>query len=317
MSLRAPTLGLNPAAQVLNTEGLQIHTALDMHLQRLAEQALRNGLAELEKRHPRLRAEKPADQLQGCLIAIQPQTGAIKAMAYERESWWSDKPVVHVVRRINPTQIAAVDPGFEPLVRRQSQFADWTPANTGPHEETVEAYSNCEEVELLLNGKSLGSKPRNADDSPRIWKVAWEPGTLKAIGRIGAVIVAEHELRTAGKPVKIMLAVDRTRLTPVWDDVAFVTATITDQNGVPAPAASDLVSFKITGPGFIAAVDSGDNSSVEPFQASARRAYQGRCYAMVKAGATRGKITLAASAAGLTGASISIEAASAPAPAKK
>ncbi|MBZ5496637.1 MAG: DUF4982 domain-containing protein [Acidobacteriia bacterium] len=245
------------------------------------------------------------------------RTGAIKAMAYERESWWSDKPVVHVVRRINPTQIAAVDPGFEPLVRRQSQFADWTPANTGPHEETVEAYSNCEEVELLLNGKSLGSKPRNADDSPRIWKVAWEPGTLKAIGRIGAVIVAEHELRTAGKPVKIMLAVDRTRLTPVWDDVAFVTATITDQNGVPAPAASDLVSFKITGPGFIAAVDSGDNSSVEPFQASARRAYQGRCYAMVKAGATRGKITLAASAAGLTGASISIEAASAPAPAKK
>jgi len=240
------------------------------------------------------------------------RTGAIKPMAYERQSWWIDKPVVHIVRRINPAQIAPVDPGFEPLVRRQAQFADWTPANAGPHEETVEAYSNCEEVELVLNGKSLGAKPRNADDSPRIWKVAWEPGTLKAIGRNRGAVVAEHELRTAGKPAKIMLAVDRTRLTPAWDDVAFVTATITDQNGIPVPGASDLISFRITGPGVIAAVDSGDNASVEPFQASARRAYQGRCYAMIKAGAARGKITLAASAPGLTGSSITIETVVAP-----
>jgi len=240
------------------------------------------------------------------------RTGAIKPMAYERQSWWIDKPVVHIVRRINPAQIAPVDPGFEPLVRRQAQFADWTPANAGPHEETVEAYSNCEEVELVLNGKSLGAKPRNADDSPRIWKVAWEPGTLKAIGRNRGAVVAEHELRTAGKPAKIMLAVDRTRLTPAWDDVAFVTATITDQNGIPVPGASDLISFRITGPGVIAAVDSGDNASVEPFLASARRAYQGRCYAMIKAGAARGKITLAASAPGLTGSSITIETVVAP-----
>jgi len=72
-------------AEVLTTEGLHIHTALDMHLQRLAEQALRKGLAELEKRYQRLRADKPADQLQGCLIAIQPQTGAIKAMMGGRD----------------------------------------------------------------------------------------------------------------------------------------------------------------------------------------------------------------------------------------
>jgi beta-galactosidase len=242
------------------------------------------------------------------------RTGAVKPMAYERQSWWSDKPVVHVVRRINPAQIAPADPGFQPLVLLQSQFADWTPANTGVHEETVEAYSNCQEVELLLNGKSLGGKPRNADDSPRIWKIAWEPGTLKAIGRNRGAIIAEHELRTAGKSVKIVLAVDQTRLTPVWDDIALVTATIIDQNGIPVPTASDLVSFKITGPGTIAAVDSADNSSVEPFQASERRAYQGRCNAMIRASAVRGIITLSASAAGLAGASIAIEAASPPSP---
>lgn len=82
------------------------------------------------------------------------RTGAIRPMAYERESWWSDRPVVHVVRRVEPARATSADPGFEPLTRRQSQFADWTPRKTTAHEESVEAYSNCEEVELVLNGKS-------------------------------------------------------------------------------------------------------------------------------------------------------------------
>ncbi len=72
-------------ADVLTTEGLRIYTALDMHLQRLAELILQNGLAKLEEHHPRLRPEKPTEQLQGCLIAIQPQTGAIKAMMGGRD----------------------------------------------------------------------------------------------------------------------------------------------------------------------------------------------------------------------------------------
>lgn len=72
-------------SDVLTTEGLRIYTALDMHLQRLAEQAVQNGLADLEKRYPRLRADKPADQLQACLIVIQPQSGAIKAMMGGRD----------------------------------------------------------------------------------------------------------------------------------------------------------------------------------------------------------------------------------------
>jgi penicillin-binding protein 1B len=72
-------------SDVLTGEGLRIYTALDMHLQRLAEQAVQNGLADLEKRYPRLHADTPADQLQACLIVIQPQTGAIKAMMGGRD----------------------------------------------------------------------------------------------------------------------------------------------------------------------------------------------------------------------------------------
>ena len=72
-------------SDVLTTEGLRIYTALDMHLQHLAEQALQVGLADLEKRYPRLHADKPNEQLQACLIVIQPQTGAIKAMMGGRD----------------------------------------------------------------------------------------------------------------------------------------------------------------------------------------------------------------------------------------
>jgi beta-galactosidase len=242
------------------------------------------------------------------------RTGAIKPMAYERQSWWSDQPTVHIVRRTNPAERMPTDPGFAPLGGRPSQFADWTPANTGPHEETVEAYSNCEEVELRLNGKSLGSKSRNADDSPRIWKVAWEAGMLQAIGRNHGAAIAEAVLRTAGQPAKILLTADRAKLTPSWDDVAFITATIVDPNGIPVPAASNPISFKIAGPGVIAAIDSGDNSNTEPFQASERRSYLGSCTAMVKTHAARGKIRVTASAAGLTEASVAIEASSADLP---
>jgi len=66
--------------EVLTGEGLQVYTSLDTRLQRLAEQTVREGLAELERKHAWLRSEDPAEQLQACLIAIQPQTGAIKAM---------------------------------------------------------------------------------------------------------------------------------------------------------------------------------------------------------------------------------------------
>ncbi len=236
------------------------------------------------------------------------RTGMTKPMAWERQSWWADQPVVHVVRRIDPVQVTSVDPGFEPLVRRQAQFADWTPANQAPHDENVEAYSNCEEVELYLNGKSLGAKPRNADDSPRTWKVAYEAGTLRAVGRNRGVVAASHELRTAGKAAKIFLVGDRPQVSPEWDDVCYVEAAVMDKNGIVVPNAVDLITFKIDGPGFIAAVDSGNNASTEAFQASERHAYQGRCIAVIKAKGPRGRITVTATAPGLASGSVTIEA---------
>ena len=85
---------------------------------------------------------------------------------FERQSWWSDKPMARIARRVMPDRATPADPGFDPLTRLQTQFADWTPKNLDAHEETVEVYSNCDTVELLLNGQSLGSKTKPENASP-------------------------------------------------------------------------------------------------------------------------------------------------------
>ena len=228
------------------------------------------------------------------------RTGAPKPMAFERQSWWSDKPMVFIVRRIGMTTNSPADPGFAPLERRQVLFADWTPRNLQPHDENVEIYSNCKTVELFLNGKSLGGKEINADASPRNWNVPFAPGILKAVARNeNGKIVATDELRTAGKPVKIILSADKKEIADDWNDVCEVTAKVTDEKGVIVPTANDLISFQISGEGKIAAVDNADNSSHEPFQAGERRAFHGECVAFVKANSDSGKIKLSATAAGL------------------
>ena len=259
------------------------------------------------------------------------RTGEIKPMAYERQSWWSDKPMVKIVRRVAPNDVLPEDPGWGGEERHtQVQFADWTPRNLEAHDENVEVYSNCDEVELFLNGKSLGTKPINKDAAPRVWKVSFERGVLRAEGRnvasgilpdvepgfqpggtsaevsrgvgnsdtastlnaspggrmppstAGKMPAATDELRTAGRAAKIVLSTDTKSLGGSWDDVEFVKASVVDADGVIVPRAKDLIRFSIAGPGIIAAVDNGDCTSIEPFQATQRSVYQGVCFAMVK-----------------------------------
>lgn len=248
------------------------------------------------------------------------RTGAPKPMAFERQSWWSDKPMVFMARRIAPNALRPTDPGYEPvsqdvLRRPQVLFADWTPSGSAGilpaqgHEtrrqdagapiEDVEVYSNCKEVELFLNGKSLGSQSLPADASPRVWKVSFAPGTLEAVGRDDGPVVAMNELRTAGDPAAIRLTTNLEDLTNDWNSVAFVRAAVVDQHDVLVPSANNLIHFKISGPGVIAAVDNADNTSHEPFQASERHAFEGECVVFVKAHASSGRIVITASAPGL------------------
>jgi beta-galactosidase len=241
------------------------------------------------------------------------RTATPRPLGYERQSWWSDKPMVFMVRRAAATQAAGDDPGFAPLDRRQVVFPDWTPANLETNDQNVEVYSNCGDVELFLNGKSLGVRPINADASPRSWRVPFAPGVLKAVGRNDGKIVANYELHTAGPPAGIVLSSDHSKLADDWDDVACVEATVVDRDGNVVPRANQLIRFAISGPGVVAAVDSADNSSHEPFQAQERRAFQGRCFALVKASADAGRIVLTASAPDLKSATLTMSAAPRPA----
>jgi beta-galactosidase len=241
-------------------------------------------------------------------------TGTMRPLGHERQSWWSDVPMVCIARRVAAPP--ANDPSGAPAADRRPQtaFSDWTPKNSAPHNENVDVYSNCKEVELFFNGQSLGVKTLAADASPRTWRITYAPGTLKAVAKNDRQVVATDELRTAGEPAKIILTPDGGTVADNWEGVVRVVATVVDKDGTVVPDSDALVSFKISGPGVIAAVDSANNASHELFQASERHAFQGRCVAFIKAAAPSGEITLTASAPGLAPSSASITISKATAP---
>lgn len=233
------------------------------------------------------------------------RAGFIQPRGIERQSWWSDKPMVRALRRIGMTAATPSDPGYEAVEwqKRQVLFPDWTPGSGEPHDENVEVYSNAEEVELLLNDQSLGKKTTRKDSAPLNWQVPYQPGTLKAIARTGGREVATDILRTAGKPAKIELITDHKTLGTTFDDVASIEVRILDGNGIIVPAADNLIKFTVTGPGKIIGVDSGNVTSTEPLQATERHTFQGRALAILRA-TTPGKLTLTATAEGLPPATI-------------
>lgn len=222
------------------------------------------------------------------------RAGNWKPRGMQRRSWWSDKPVVHVVRKQDNSGAG-------------NWVNDWTPTDFGTYDDAkVEVYSNAEEVELFLNGESLGIKKKPKNDGPRGWDVTFAKGKLRAVGRNGGKEVAFEELVTAGPPARVVLTSSRPALGTSFDDAAFVTARVVDANGVTNPNAGSTITFSVAGPGTLAAVDNGDNNSHTSYQATECTAAQGKCLAVVKANAVGGAITLKASVPGLPDATVSI-----------
>jgi beta-galactosidase len=172
----------------------------------------------------------------------------------------------------------------------------------------VWAYFNSDEVELFLNGKSLGVKRKSGDDLHVSWRVPYEPGTLKAISRRNGKLELTREVRTAEAPAKIVLVPDWNVIKADGADLSFVTVKIVDKNGTLVPMADNLVNFEISGAGFIAGVDNGSEISHESFKATYRKAFHGQCLAIIRSKDRAGKIVLKAMADGLAPASIVITA---------
>lgn len=237
------------------------------------------------------------------------RAGFIQPRGWERKSWWSDRPMVKAFRRIAPTEATPENPGYEVVEwkRRQVLFDDWTPTETGSREEDVEVYSNADEVELILNGRSLGKKATRKDAGSLNWKVPYEPGTLEAVAFAKGHEVARDTLRTAGPAKQIRLELDRGKIDDTVDDVAHVGVEIVDEHGTIVPSAKHELTFSIDGPCEIAALDSPSVVSTEPFQTTKRRAFQGQALAILRAAeGSGGQATLRVSADGLEPAEVVI-----------
>ena len=269
-------------------------------------------------------------------------TSLPRARAFERQSWWADpktQPMVRIARRVQAAPRAPVDPGYasptsnnqaataaptaplDPTTRfGQPLLLDWTPKDQSPHTENIEIYTNAEEVELFLNDKSLGTQKLHPDASPITYQVPFEPGTLKAIARTNNKIVATDELRTAGKPARLVLSTGLNVLhltnplapetSPAlsldWDDLAYITATLVDANNTVIRDSETRIRFTTTGPGKIIAVDNGNLLDHDPFQATDRKLYEGNAIAILRATSASGNIILTATTEGLPPATITL-----------
>ncbi|MBK0383893.1 DUF4982 domain-containing protein [Pedobacter sp. SD-b] len=177
----------------------------------------------------------------------------------------------------------------------------------------VYVYTNYPSAELFINGKSYGKKTFDKSNLLDTYRLRWEnavyqPGELKVIAYDKNGNIADKQIiKTAGKPAKIVLSTDKTDLKPDGKDLAFVTVSVTDKDGNLCPLANNLVNFKINGAGNLKAVGNGNPASLEPFEASFRKAFYGKCMAIVQSAKKDGPINIIAESEGLNSASIKIQ----------
>jgi beta-galactosidase len=167
-------------------------------------------------------------------------------------------------------------------------------------------YNNADEVELFINGKSQGVKKETGDDLHVMWRVPFEAGKVEAVSRKGGKVVATQVIKTAGEPAKIIVQADKSVLKSDGKDLSFITVKVVDAAGNLVPDAANKIQFKISGPGFIAGVDNGCQTSLEPFKASEHTAFNGLCLAVVQSNGKPGIIKLQAQSVGLAAAAIDI-----------
>lgn len=184
----------------------------------------------------------------------------------------------------------------------QSEWSNKTMLHIFPHwnwkkDQEVEVwayYNNADEVELFLNGKSLGTKSKQNDDLHISWKVKFEPGTLKAISRKNGKVVLEKEIHTAGEASKIDLKAEKTTIKNDTYDLVYVTVSMLDKDGNLLPNAMDLINFEVTGGGKLVGVDNGYQANLDSFKTNSCKLFNGKCVAIIHSNGKREKIQLKA-----------------------
>ena len=197
--------------------------------------------------------------------------GLPKDPFYLYQTVWTERPMLHLLPHWN-----------------------WTPGESID----VWAYTNADEVELFLNGKSLGVKRKPELVSHLMWRVAYAPGALRAVARKSDRVWVTAEVKTAGAPARVALVPDRARIRADGEDLSFVTVRVEDRAGVEVPTAEPLIRFRVSGPARIVGVDNGDQISHTSFQAKQVRLFNGRAVVIIRSNGRPGTATLTAEADG-------------------
>jgi beta-galactosidase len=212
--------------------------------------------------------------------------GGKKPEFYRRAAYWRDDPVLQLS-----------------VLTGEKAESDWRPAPAYLHwnwpagaKLTVCAVTNCDEVELFVNDRSLGRHPVSHDGYASEWTVPYAPGVLSAVAYRAGQKVATNELRTAGAAVRVQI----TPLpVPIASDLAVYEITIVDAAGLTVPDAKIAVTVQVEGAGHLIGLDTGDLDYGGLFKVDQRAAYQGRLLATVQRTGGAGEVRLTASAPGL------------------
>lgn len=191
---------------------------------------------------------------------------------YLYQSLWTDEPMVHLLPH-------------------------WTHPGKEGVEIPVVAYTNAEEVELRLNGVSLGR--RKNDRQQLVWMVPYAPGHLEAVAYQDGRVVASASRKTAGTAACLRLQADRPTLKADRTSVVQIAVEITDRQGVTDPHAEPVIRFTVSGGGRLIGTDNGDPLDLSDYKVPVRRAFRGKAMLWVQSDGTDRPIEVRATAEGL------------------
>lgn len=216
------------------------------------------------------------EPMPGVWPCVNSQMGFLDLCGFEKDSfhlhkaWWTAEPFVHLMPHWN-----------------------WSPGEIV----TVRAYTNCDEVELFLNDRSIGRKPVDPIDMVS-WDVPFEPGELRAHAFRQGTIVKRQHVGTAGSPAALQLQclIDESKIQADGRYAVPIKVGAIDASGHHVPTASNHVTFQVTGPGRILGVGNGDPTSHEPDRSNARHLFNGLAQLIVQTTGDAGEILVTAGA---------------------
>ncbi|HTV47186.1 MAG TPA: glycoside hydrolase family 2 TIM barrel-domain containing protein [Phycisphaerae bacterium] len=204
--------------------------------------------------------------------------GFPKDYYYYYKSLWVDTPVLHLMPHWNwPNMVGKNIP--------------------------VRAYTNCDTVELFLNGQSLGKRSIDltaaGSGSYGSWNVIYEPGKLSALGYKNGKLVADDVVETTSAPAALKLTVDRAAINADGSDTDVINVAVVDSQGRTVPTADNLITFNVSGVGRVMAVGNGDPTDHDSQTADHFKAFNGLAQLIVRSEQTPGSISVVAESPGL------------------